>query len=160
MSGNTHTKDLVDSNAGTGSQHDWSTHAPPEMTYYSIDALRSAISEERMVMVEWYDPRTVTHAPWDMYCRPEDMKPSVALSVGFADDLPDERAILVRPHFVNNSFDDDDDWDEGEIVIPYTSIRFIHHLDAGDAKFSCYTSGRPSPSTSGDTETDTKDGTL
>ena len=69
MNDNTHNKHLGNGNANTGIEHDWSTHAPPEMTSHSVDALRSAISAEKMVQVEWYDPRSVTHAPWDLYCR-------------------------------------------------------------------------------------------
>jgi hypothetical protein len=131
--------------ADAANEHDWSTHAPPEMTPESIAALRSVVADDMLVEVEWYDPRTVSHAPWDFYCRPEDMKLGVCLSFGVADDLPDEMAILVRPHFVPNPFGDDEDWNEGEIVIPYRSIRFIYQLTASRQAFSCYKSGRSTP---------------
>jgi hypothetical protein len=144
MSDNTHLSDVANTEASTVIQHDWSTHAPPEMTPESIEVLRAVIAEHEMVEVEWHDPRTVSRAPWDLYCyQREDMWRGVCLSIGFADDLPDEMAILVRPHIPHIVFGDDEDWNEGEIVIPYRSIRFIHPLVAGKAKFSCYTSGRP-----------------
>src|SRR6185437_10619507 len=56
---------------------DPSIFAAPALTQCSIDAIRKAITAEdlRLIMVEWYDPRIVTHAPWDMWVAPEDMSP-------------------------------------------------------------------------------------
>jgi hypothetical protein len=120
------------------SKIDPSIYAPPAPTADSIQALRSAIEKGKVCVVEWYDPRTVTHAPWDMYCKPQHMAPQICLSVGFIYDMPDDQAIYVLPHQVRNPFENDDDWNEGEIVIPYSSIRFINPLTADYATFKCF----------------------
>ncbi|HEV2548047.1 MAG TPA: hypothetical protein VGU20_11960 [Stellaceae bacterium] len=108
--------------------------APPEMTPARIEALRSVIGG--LVWVRWHDPRSISHAPWDSYSWPEDMKPDVGYSVGMSDDLPDQMAILVRPHFVSDLFEDDEGRDQGGIVIPYRSIQAIRTLVADEEKFS------------------------
>jgi hypothetical protein len=75
--------------------------------------------------VKWYDQRTISHAPWISDCRPEEMEPDIGYSMGMSDDLPDEMAILVRPHFFCALYEDDRARYEGDIVIPYSSIRMI-----------------------------------
>jgi hypothetical protein len=144
----------ADGNANAGIQHDWSTHAPPEMTPESIEALRSSFKQGCMGMVEYYDVNTIIQNPWDFILPIEDLRPSVGLSIGFLYNLADDNAVYVRPHL--GPFEDDEIEMEGEIVIPYSSIRFIIPLTAGKEAFSCYRSSR---SAAGDTESDTENGT-
>jgi hypothetical protein len=99
-----------------------------EMAPPTIDALRSVVGG--FVCVK-YDPRTISNAPWHSDNRLNDLAMDVGYSVGMSDDLPDEMAILIRPHFVPELFEDDEEFlGGGEIVIPYTPIQFIKPLVA------------------------------
>jgi hypothetical protein len=129
--------------------------APPEMTPASIAALKSSFEEGFPGIVEWYDVNTTIQNPWDFILPIEDLRPSTGLSVGYLYHMRELNAVYVRPHL--GPFSDDEITDgEGEIIIPYTSIRFIIPLTLGNETFSCYRSGR---SASGNTETDQKDST-
>jgi hypothetical protein len=130
MSDNKQTKNLVENVA----PRRFNLEAP-EMAPATIAALRSAFNDGDMVMVEWYSPRTITRAPWDMWCSKWNMRPTVGLSIGFIHDLPDDKSIWLEPHKARIHFASGKSRDMGEIVIPYTSIRFIHPLIAGDETF-------------------------
>ena len=143
----THTKNLVENVASQPFNF-----VPPEMMPASIEALRSVIGG--FVWVK-YDPRTIGHAPWQSAYRPEEKKLNVGYSVGMSDDLPDQMAILVRPHFVPDLFEHDEGRNQGEIVIPYHSIQMIQTLVADGEEFSFSNV----PTASSETATETKDAT-
>jgi hypothetical protein len=112
MSDNTRTLTAENLNSETASQH----HVDQEMTPPTVDALRSIVGGYVWVK---YDPRTISHAPWRSDKRLTNLTTNVGYAVGMSDDLPDEMAILVRPHFVPELLEDDEELlGGGEIVIP------------------------------------------
>ena len=103
MSDNTRTLTPENLNSETPTQH----HVHHEMAPPTIDALRSVVGG--FVCVK-YDPRTIRNAPWNSNKRLNDLTMDVGYSVGMSDDLPDEMAILIRPHFVPELFEDEEEF--------------------------------------------------
>jgi hypothetical protein len=96
-----------------------------------VEAIRAAFRDGDIALVEWLNPRTLLQAPWDMWYGKPDMPPAVGgMSVGFIYDLPEDSAIWVRSHMPDTVFFDatDEDVEEGDVVIPYTSVTYIRCL--------------------------------
>jgi hypothetical protein len=70
-----------------------------------------------------YDARTLSQAPWNG--RNGNGPSGDGVSTGFIYDCPDEQEVIVLPHVTDVPFDGDDSSEQGEVVIPYSSIRHI-----------------------------------
>jgi hypothetical protein len=91
-----------------------------------------------------------------MFCDPEHMAPCICLSAGFTYDLPEHESVFVLPHMLGRPFEDGN---QGEIVIPYRSIRFINRLAAGSATFRCFPDRGAAMDPTSNTKRSTGDGT-
>jgi hypothetical protein len=125
------------------------------VTPATIEALRAAFKDGDIVAVEWYDPRTLLRAPWDIWCDEKNMQPAPGESIGFIYDLPDEKAVLLQPHVAEVPFGDERDEEHGEIMIPYSSIRSVRRPSFVDADWSL-----SEQSATGAIEVGTRDRTL
>ena len=91
-----------------------------------IEAVRASFRDGDLVLIQWNDPRTLTRAPWDMWCG--ELIDCVGTSVGFIHDQPEYGVVMLQPHLAKIPFDDDNDWELGGVWIPYTSIKTIRRL--------------------------------
>jgi hypothetical protein len=135
---NTHIANLENSQSDVQTDPNTPTPTNPVVDFATgaeiVREIKAAFRNGDVVLVKWEDARALTGAPWDVESK-GDLPTVSGLSIGAVYDLPEVNEIVVLPHVPGEPLGTDKDYDIGEVVIPYSTIRCIRVLFSPSSYF-------------------------